>query len=162
MFLYSVWLLAACIFLSIPCVWQQQQHWASLCAELSCAWGPSLPSFLLVGTHTQCCHSSHLWINKLLSLQVCSGAGKCGGKGYSVPPPQVSVLALWTMGGRSGDMNSLLSLVKYLSVSLLLGILEFIGCCKGCWLILKAVFDRHYWVLEANRHNKMFSRHLND
>lgn len=69
----------------------------------------------------------------------------------------------WGRGGaRNGDMNSLLSLVKYLSACLLLGILEFIGCSKGCWLILKAVFDRRYWVFEANRHNKMFSRHLND
>ncbi len=45
-----------------------------------------------------------------------------------------------------GDMNSLLSLVKYLSVSLLLGIIDFIGCSQGCWLIQKALFDRHYWI----------------
>ena len=100
-FLYTLWLLHTCIFLSIPYVWQQQ-HWASLCAELSCAWGPSLPSFLLADTHTQCCHSSHLWINKVLSLQVCWGAGKCGGKGYSVPPPQVSELTRWTTGVGAG------------------------------------------------------------
>lgn len=65
-------------------------------------------------------------------------------------------------GAQTGDMNSLISLVKYLSVSLLLGILEFIGCSKGCWLIQKALFDRHHWVFEANGHNKMFRRRLND
>lgn len=45
-------------------------------------------------------------------------------------------------GAQSGDMDSLLSLVKYLSVGLLLEILGFIDCSKGCWLILKAVFDK--------------------
>lgn len=48
------------------------------------------------------------------------------------------------------------------SVSLLLGVLTFISCSKGCWLVLKAVLDMHYWIFEANRHNKMFSRHLHD
>lgn len=49
-----------------------------------------------------------------------------------------------------------------LSISLLLGILEFIGCSKGYWLIQKALFYRHLWVFEANGHNKMFRRRLND
>lgn len=53
-------------------------------------------------------------------------------------------------------MNSLLSLVKYLSVGLLFGILGLIGCSEGCWLVLKAVFDGCYSAFEAN------IRHLND
>lgn len=46
------------------------------------------------------------------------------------------------MGGvQTGDMNSLILLVKKKrnpSAVLLLGIVEFIGRSKGCWLIGKA------------------------
>lgn len=38
----------------------------------------------------QCCHSSHLWINEVLSSQVCSGTGNGGAKACSVPQLQVS------------------------------------------------------------------------
>lgn len=94
-----------CVFLSVPRV-RQQQHWASLCVcELSCARGPGVPSFLPTDTQKHCCHSSHLWINEVLSSQVCSGTGKCGAKACSVAQLQVSELLLnsrpvpWLGGG---------------------------------------------------------------
>lgn len=122
---------------------RQLQHWARLCAVLSRSRCPSRPPLLLVHTRTQCCHSSHLCINKLLSFQVCSAAGKHGGEMLW----RFSASGFWAgtsniRGARSRDMNLLLSLVKYLSVGLLLEILGFMDCSKGCWLILKAVFDR--------------------
>lgn len=74
---------------------RQQQHWASLCVcESSCARGPGVPSFLPTDTQKHCCHSSHLWINEVLSSQVCSGTGKCGAKACSVAQLQVSELLL--------------------------------------------------------------------
>lgn len=120
---------------------RQLQHWARLCAVPSRSRGLAGP----LSCPCTCVHSAAIHLTSALTSSYPSKyvqrQENTQGKW------RFSASGFWTgtsnsRGAQSGDMDSLLSLVKYLSVGLLLEILGFIDCSKGCWLILKAVFDK--------------------